>query len=82
MTGHESQQASLIARYEDAKTTACLLGFHLNVTRLSNSRFILADKAETIKTFSDIAHVEHFLSGVQIERDARTAARRPPSRSQ
>jgi hypothetical protein len=75
MTAHGNQQASLIARYEDAKATACLLGFQLTVTRRAHAGFVLSENGETVDSFADIAHVEHFLRGVQIEKDAKAKAR-------
>ncbi|ODS56447.1 MAG: hypothetical protein ABS36_08670 [Acidobacteria bacterium SCN 69-37] len=75
MTLEVNQQASVVARYEDAKATAGQLGLQLTVTRIRGGGFVLADTSEAVRSFADIAHVEHFLRGMQMERDAKVLAR-------
>ncbi len=76
MSPDGNPQACLIFRYEDAKATACLLGLKLTVTRRAKYGFVLSDKGEVVDRFANLAHVEHFLRGVQIAQDAKMRSRR------
>ena len=78
MTDSDSNdQATVIARYEDAKTAAGAYGFRLSVERLTNHLFVLAENGATVRTFNDMAHIEDFLRGVDRQRSRRSARKRP-----
>jgi hypothetical protein len=73
MTGRASHdQPTIVARYEAAQADARALGFALSVGRKGRPVFVLTEGEAVVRTFSDIANVFDFLSGVQGERARRS----------
>lgn len=71
-----NDQPTIVARYEDAQSAAGAHGFTLSVVRRENHVFVLADNGAAVRAFTDIAHVEDFLRGVEQERRNQAARKR------
>lgn len=74
--GRMNDQPAIVARYEDAKTAAGACGLQLSVAHRIDHVFVLADNGAAVRTFTDIAHVEDFLRGVEQERRSQAARKR------
>lgn len=72
---------SVVASYQDAKDAAAAYGYQLFVTCRAQPVFALAENGATLRTFTDIAHVEDWvcpggsdsLRGMERERGRRRA---------
>jgi hypothetical protein len=71
-----NDEPSIVARYEDVKAAAGAYGFRLQVVRRAQNLFVLMKDSETVCSCRDIAHIEEFLRGVQLERDRRATKQR------